>query len=133
MTEENDFIAFMVSPHDHVVDNHLNMAWFLDSGASDHLVNDESYFSVSSELNSPITISVAKSGESLQAFKVGEINVSQTLNGKIVRCVIKNVLYVPHLRKNLLSAGKIEQNGLSIVLNNGKAEIHNKNDQVAEK
>jgi len=76
MTEENDFVAFMVSPQDHVVDNHLNMSWFLDSGASDHLFNDESYFSVSSELNSPITISVAKSGESLQAFKVGEINVS---------------------------------------------------------
>lgn len=50
MTEENDSIAFMVSPHDHVVDNHLNMSWFLDSGASDHLINDESYFSASSEL-----------------------------------------------------------------------------------
>jgi len=25
MTEENDSIAFMVSPHDHFVDNHLNM------------------------------------------------------------------------------------------------------------
>lgn len=72
---------------------------------------------------------MAKSGESLQAFKIGEINVSQTLNGKTVRCVIKNVLYVPHLRKNLLSSGKIEQNGLSIVLNN---EIHNKNGHVAE-
>lgn len=34
MTEENDFITFMVSPHDQVVDNHLNMSWFLDSGAS---------------------------------------------------------------------------------------------------
>lgn len=37
------------------------------------------------------------------------------------------ILYVPHLRKYVLSAGKIEQNGLSIVLNNGKAEIQNKN------
>lgn len=38
---------------------------------------------------------------------------------------------MPYLRKKFLSSGKIEQNGLTIVLKNGKAEIHNKNGQIA--
>ena len=97
----------------------------LDSGASDNLFNNGSYFSISNELNFLITIVVAKSRESLQAFKVDEINVTQTLNGKTLKYIIKNVLHVPHLRKNLLLAGK---NCLIIVLiNNGETEIHNKN------
>lgn len=59
-----------------VVNDNLNMSWFLDFDASDHLINDERYFSVSKELDHSITISVAKSRENLQAFKVNEISVS---------------------------------------------------------
>lgn len=51
---------------------------------------------------------MAKSGVSLQAFKVDENNVSRALNGKTMRCVIKNVLLVLHLRKNLSRDWEIE-------------------------
>lgn len=45
--------------------------------------------------------------------------------------MINNVLYVSQLRNNLLSAGKIKQNGLKIISGDGKAEIHGKDSPIA--
>jgi hypothetical protein len=43
------------------------MHWYLDSGASDHMVNDDQYFKDKKRMENPIKIAVSKSGESLKA------------------------------------------------------------------
>ena len=58
----------------------------LDSGASDHLVNQHWYFEELKEIKNPVVINVAKDDQYLK---------------------IKDVLYVPELRENLLSVPKL--------------------------
>lgn len=47
--------------------------WYVDSGATNHIVNEESYFSKIETLEVPISISSAKIGSVLQATKIGDI------------------------------------------------------------
>ncbi|KAG5870258.1 hypothetical protein JTB14_012268 [Gonioctena quinquepunctata] len=63
------------------------------------------------ELEKPINIGVAKAGEDLEGTHVGSIRVSNNVDGKIHNYTLLYVIYVPNLRKNSLSVGKIEEKG----------------------
>lgn len=90
--------------------------WYVDSGATDHMVNSEEYFSNLCELENPIQISVAKSNESLYATKVGNINIILKDNRHTYQTAeITNVLYVENLRHNLLSVYRLEKAGLKVI------------------
>uniref|UniRef100_A0A1Y1N9D3 CCHC-type domain-containing protein n=3 Tax=Photinus pyralis TaxID=7054 RepID=A0A1Y1N9D3_PHOPY len=73
--EEDEPTAFLtvaameVSPVNHIM-------WYVDSGATDHMVCNESYFSQINKLDKPINITVAKENEILKASKIGNINVT---------------------------------------------------------
>jgi len=65
------------------------------------------------------------------ATHTGEIDCSFNSNWNICKFTIKDVLFVPKLRRNLLSAGKIEKAGMEIFINNGKVTIKNKGHTIA--
>ncbi|KAI5731455.1 hypothetical protein M8J77_010194 [Diaphorina citri] len=119
---ENNDVTFMVST-DVTSDCSLassldddQIQFIVDSGATDHLVNDDSYFNGGAiTLKNPITIAVAKECESLNATKVGTII---TTEGKF-----SNVLFVPNLRHNLLSVKRLESNGFGVKFDKGKISI----------
>ena len=71
--------------------------FLLDSGASDHLINNEELYSSSNELNPPVKISVAKSGTFITATKKGIINVTSNIG---VQGVLEDVLYCPEVPNN---------------------------------
>ena len=98
------------------------MRWFVDSGATDHLVRDKELFSELQRLEKPIEIAVAKDGETIQAEHAGMVKVVSVVNGKQVNCMIKDALYVPKLRCNLFSVLRVEQAGMRVVFEAGKAK-----------
>lgn len=96
--------------------------FYVDSGASDHLVNTEKHFSNSITLSSPITINIAKKEESLVATKMGTIVTKE--------CKLLNVLYVPNLRSNLLSINRLENSGFGVMFQNNRVVIYRKKGQI---
>lgn len=97
--------------------------WYLDSGATDHMVNEASVFEDLKDLKIPIKISVAKLGQTIMAKQAGNIKVWLTQNGKQKLCEIKDVLFAPDLKCNLFSIQKVERNGNKIVFQNGTVKI----------
>ena len=117
--------AFMAGNHQH--DNNSNRIIFpLDSGASDHLINSDAFYSSSIILNSTIKISVAKNGTFITATKRGVINITSDMG---IPGVLEDVLYCPDGPHNLLSVRKMQQAKMSIILNPYGVEI-SKNSRI---
>lgn len=96
--------------------------WVLDSGSSSHMTNDRSSLSDISEINCDIF--VAKANETMRAEIKGKIETD--------KCVLKDVLYVPELTKNLLSVHAITQNGGVVNFKNEKVEIFKNNIKILD-
>ncbi|KMQ83238.1 copia protein [Lasius niger] len=91
------------------------MRLYIDSGATDHMVNSEKYFSNVRELENPIKIYVAKSNEFLYATKISNINILLKDNNNYSTAKITNVLYVKNLRHNLLSVYRLGKVDLKVI------------------
>lgn len=113
------FVAGSVS--EHTVDDHIK--WLLDSGASEHMANNEKYFFDLERLKIPIQIAVAKDKQTLTATMSGNIKI--LYHGTVI--TVNNVLYIPNLKFNLLSVSKLEEKGFAVMFSNGKATISRKN------
>lgn len=96
---------------------------FIDSGCTDHLVNDKKYFCSLKKLENPINIAVAKNDHYLQAEGIGNIYVVSYVNDKQVKYNIQNVLYVPSLRKNLLSVKRLGMCNIKVVFENDEVKL----------
>ncbi|KAG5886959.1 hypothetical protein JTB14_011915 [Gonioctena quinquepunctata] len=114
--DDAEGVAFMVnnSSSSSKYNELSRMIWYVDSGASDHLTNDIQVLEDVKELEKPIKIGVAKAGEDLEGTHVGSIRVSNNVDGRIHNYTLLDVIYVPNLRKNLLSVGKIEKKGFRV-------------------
>lgn len=111
--------------------NVKNILFLIDSGCTDHLVNDQNYFHELLMLNNPIKIAVAKNDNFISAVGVGQIKVKSNVRGKDIDCTIKNVFYVPELRKNLLSVKKLEMSNIKIVFEKGQVKLFKNQDLIA--
>lgn len=45
-------------------------------------------------------------------------SINAILDGREIMCKMENVLYLPELRHNLLSVGRLENSGLKLIFNN---------------
>lgn len=113
---ESEEVCFLENGGETPEEKNESIYFYLDSGASDHLINTEKYFHQFIVLENPIKINIAKKEQSLMAVKIGTILLED--------CKLTNVLYVPNLRSNLLSINRIEQSGFGIKFENNKVQIH---------
>lgn len=108
----------------------VELKFYIDSGCTDHIVTDKDYFDTYAELKSPISISIAEDGHSMSAIGIGTIEGFLMCNDKQKKCTLKNVLFVPTGRRNLLSVKKMESAGNSILFAHGEAKIFDAKDEV---
>lgn len=122
---EEKSICFMADTHKHSELDTVsdNITFIIDSGCTDHLVNNKNYFIDLLMLEEPINIVVAKSNNFMQAVGVGNIKIFSLVNGKKIECIIKNVFYVPTLRKNLLSVKRLEMADIKVLFDNGQVKL----------
>lgn len=78
-------------------------SWIIDSGSSEHLTNDRKLFEKLLPMKEPMRISVAKEGQSIVAKQYGEVHAFAVARGKSIPITLKDVLYIPEARVNLLS------------------------------
>jgi len=91
--------------------------WFLDSGCSNHMSGNKNWFS---ELYENFRHAV-KLGNDTQIIVMGKGSVQLNVDG--VTHVISHVYYVSELTNNLLSIGQLQENDLSILIQNGKCKV----------
>lgn len=128
----NTFHASINSPKDESEEGGSSMeqmTWLLDSGCSDHIVNDDKCFSIYRNLTKPVDI---KEGDRfiIQALGIGTIDVNFKVDSKFVNVQIKNCYYAPAMKKNLLSVSKMTDFGNTIWAKNNFLEIYNSKNEI---
>lgn len=105
--------------------------WILDSGASAHMTYNLNYFDSFTESSENEAIRLGNNVE-LPIKGRGSIKIQKNLHGKWQEGKITNVLYVPDLKKNLLSEGVIASKGMKIIKMHDHVEIYDcENELVA--
>ena len=104
--------AFMVSSETQQNKDKDSSHFVLDSGATEHIINDYNLFTEYEELMEPIRITVAKIGTVIEATHIGKIKVTTTLgyNGEL-----QDVLYSKSVPTNLISVRRIQEAGMSVL------------------
>lgn len=91
--------------------------WFLDSGCSNHMTGEKSWFC---ELDEEFKHSV-RLGNSARMMVQGKGNVRFEVEG--ITQVVTDVYYVPNLTNNLLSIGHLQEKHLTILIKNNVCKI----------
>jgi len=102
--------------------------WILDSGCSDHIINDDSYFSECLNLAKPINVKVGD-GRVLKGTKVGEVVTYFVVNKTRTVITMSNVFYVKEMDKNLISYARVTD-GNKIFSEGDTSKIFNKRNNL---
>ena len=99
--------------------------WYLDTGATNHMTGRREFFR---NLDESTTGSVKFGDNSrIKIGGKGEIEVNQR-DGSIL--CLKNVMFVPMLEANILSLGRLDEEGYWMIMGEGKPIIFNPNGQL---
>eukprot|EP00253_Pinus_taeda_P006996 PITA_06996 len=105
-----------------LVSSVMGSVWFLDSGASFHMTGDRDLFSDLEDNDLGVHIEMGDDG---RYSVTGIITISfEREFGKPF--VLKEVMHVPGLKKNLISVVMLEDKGYDVVFNKGKAFLCSK-------
>eukprot|EP00253_Pinus_taeda_P008600 PITA_08600 len=95
----------------------MGSVWLLDSGASFHMAGDQDLFSDLDEKDVGVHIEMGDDGR-YSATDIGTISFERE-SGKPF--VLKEVMHVPRLKKNLISVAMLEDKGYDVLFSEGKA------------
>ena len=87
-----------------------NNPWLLDSGSSRHMTPSKDDFVTYLKLKIPVKVGLADDS-SVLGYGIGNVNITLFDGNQFVSVVIKNVLYVPKLKRRLLSITDITEKG----------------------
>ncbi|XP_041673691.1 uncharacterized protein LOC121529788 [Drosophila eugracilis] len=104
----------LVSVHNSVFAAEANseVDWWIDNGATKHVVKTAKYFEHFEKFENPSWIRAA-GNETLSALGQGTIKAKTIVNGKILFLSLKNVWFVPNIMKNLFSVLAAQDNNPS--------------------
>ena len=103
--------------------NNSDVSFILDSGASDHAINNDDLFSSFENLPAPMKIYIAKNGAYINATKRGQIKI---VTDQEVEGWLNNVLYCPDLPYNLLSVRRLQEANMTVIFDKSGVEIKHK-------
>lgn len=103
--------------------------WLLDSGCSDHIVNDIKYLSKYIELTKNVNIKVGD-GHLIKALGIGTIVMKCKVDNEFTTVTVRNCYYAPNMSQNLLSVSKITDLGNKLWTEREYCEIFNHNDKI---
>lgn len=106
--------------------------WYVDSGASMHMTMHRDWLS---DVTAPPVQSIRIANNNLLKVECcGNISIKVITNdGSMETIQVRNVLYVPELKTNLLSISKIIESGCKILFNEHGCEIYNQSNKLVAK
>eukprot|EP00253_Pinus_taeda_P022719 PITA_22719 len=105
-----------------LVSSVMGSVWFLDSGASFHMTGDRDLFSDLEDKDLGVHIEMGDDGR-YSATGIGTISFERESGNPFV---LKEVMHVPGLKKNLISVAMLEDKGYDVVFSEGKAFLRSK-------
>src|SRR5436305_6069249 len=93
-------------------------SWYIDSRATDHLCSSRTTFSTLRGLPAPVPI---RMGNNTTAIATGKGIV--ILGNKNHALRLTNVLFVPDIRYNLLSVGRLDNSHYNVLFGRGKCSV----------
>jgi hypothetical protein len=99
-----------------MVSSALGSVWYLDSGASFHMIGDKELFSDLEERYLKMNMEMCDDGK-YNVTGIGTITF-QRESGKPFQ--LKYVMHVPRLNKNLVLVAMLEERGYEVVFSDGK-------------
>ncbi|KAK2578427.1 hypothetical protein KPH14_000974 [Odynerus spinipes] len=99
-------------------------SWTIDSGSTSHMTPYR-YWLVNSEPYN-IEVNLAEENRSLQSHLKGDVLFKTWTKDGTRNVRIKDVLYVPNLRTNLMSVSQMVANGHKVIFDSGEVEIISK-------
>ena len=100
----------------------MGSVWFLEIGVSFHMTGDKDLFTDLDEKDLGVHIEMDDDGR-YSATGIGTISFERE-SGKPF--VLKEVMHVPGLKKNLISVAMLEDKGYDVVFSEGKAFLRSK-------
>ena len=108
--------------------NKIKIDWLLDSGCTDHVINNDKYFSDSVILKQPVNVKIGD-GKILKATKVGNVISYFPVYNRKIQIKMSNVFYVKEMNRNSISYAKVtDKNKIKSINNNSK--IYNRNNKL---
>ena len=94
----------------------MGSVWYLYSGVSFHMMGDKELFSDLEEKDLQMHIDMGDDGR-YSAIYIGTITFERELGKPFL---LKDVMHVPGLKKNLVSVAMLEDRGYDVVFSEGK-------------
>lgn len=104
--------------------------WYIDSGATDHMSKQRSWFRDYVKLSTPKGITLGN-GDSIHAIGRGNIDILSYDGSKWIEKTLSNALHVPDLYANLFSQSKVLDNGHTLQSNQHEVKIFDGKNSVA--
>lgn len=104
------------------------VSWILDSGCTDHIVNDDRLFSEYVVLKEPTDVRLGD-GRILKATKIGKIITVFEFFKNRSKITLFNVFYVKDMKQNLISYSRITKKN-KIVSYDNISKIYNQNREL---
>jgi hypothetical protein len=105
-----------------------SIAWYVDSGASSHMTRVQEYFYSLQEEEMDLLIEMGNNAK-CRAACLGAVTF-QRESGKPL--MVKDVLYVPCMKKNMISVSGLEGRGYVVSFQDGRVYIRPKDSKVAK-
>ncbi|UYV82668.1 hypothetical protein LAZ67_22000457, partial [Cordylochernes scorpioides] len=102
-------------------------SWLLDSGATNHVCRNKDWFVDLREVSSDPIMTASGTTE---AKGYGHIFLQTSIHNESIEIKLNNVLYVPNVRRNLLSVSKIEENCNRVTFRNMVARVFNPENRI---
>jgi transposase InsO family protein len=104
--------------------------WYLDSGASHHMIQPKVHVVNKRKLEYPVCINIAKRSLVMHAYEQGDVIAHSKVKGSIHKILLKECLIVRDLKFNLISVSKLEIKGYHILFSQGRCSIMGDNWEV---
>ncbi len=102
--------------------NENQSGWIIDSGATQHMTYERDNLSEYVEFKRPCKVNLGDDRVVL-AYGKGTYRLSTDLNGSGQKIALKNVLYLPELKRNLLSVQTMSKLGATVVFKEDECRI----------
>ena len=104
-------------------------SFYIDSGASDHIVPSKADLRGYRDFGQPLEIAAANGGK-IYAYGTGYLRVAASANGIEREVDLEDVYFAPGVHVRLLSLGKLEGQGWDIRLKDGEMELRDQEGDV---
>lgn len=115
-SDDDDNVNFSgIVEHEANISTHKSNIWVVDTGATNHMSNDIGDFINYVELESDSFVRFGGKEKGAQ-LGTGDVVLRSLVDGSLKTLTLRDVLYVPSLRRKLLSVPSVTDKGISEVI-----------------